>query len=148
MTYGDATAAIDTANGPYYSPLSGSITADVGASGDIFTGAGVAYGAGLTTSEISPVYMDACVYRTLCEHEGIGVAAGYGATGTISEGVMSSGKGDSTGYMATGGWLGKFTISGTQDSSGKKSASLGAGPGEVAFAGKITCHQSTNCLFN
>jgi RHS repeat-associated protein len=141
-------AALDVANGPYYEPPQGSISIEGGGSADIFTGASNAIGASLTTNEKSPIHMDACVYNTLCEHEGIGEAVGYGGTGTISESEMSSGKTDSTGYMATGGILGKLTISGTQDGNGKKSASIGLGPGEGAFVGTITCHQSTACMFN
>ncbi|WP_274387304.1 RHS repeat-associated core domain-containing protein [Rahnella ecdela] len=141
-------AAIEASNGPYYEPPSGSISFDGGGSADIFTGASNAIGVGLTTDEKSPIHMDLCIYNNLCEHEGVGAAVGYGATGTISESEMSSGKSDAAGYMATGGILGKLTISGTKDSSGKKSASIGIDPGEGAFVGGITCHQSTVCLFN
>ncbi|RJT20379.1 RHS repeat-associated core domain-containing protein, partial [Buttiauxella izardii] len=144
----DIGAALDAANGPHYEPISGSISLDAGYSGDVFTGANDAYGIGMTTSEISPIHMDICAYHTLCVHEGVGAAAGYGATGTISESPMSTGMGSAAGYMATGGWLAKFTISGTQDSSGNISASVGFGPGEGAFVGKITCNQSTKCLFD
>jgi RHS repeat-associated protein len=113
-------AAIEASNGPYYEPPSGSISFDGGGSADIFTGASNAIGVGLTTDEKSPIHMDLCIYNNLCEHEGVGTAVGYGATGTISESEMSSGKSDAAGYMATGGIFGKLTISGTKDSSGKK----------------------------
>ncbi|KFC77190.1 RHS repeat-associated core domain-containing protein [Buttiauxella agrestis] len=148
LPYEGIGAAIDASNGPHYEPISGSISLDGGYSGDVFTGASDAYGFGMTTSEKSPIHMDACVYHTLCEHEGVGIAAGYGGTGTISESPMSTGTGDSVGYMATGGLLGKLTVSGAQDSSGNKSVSLGFGAGEGAFVGKITCNQSTKCLMN
>ena len=143
-----ASTVLNTLPGPHYDPLTGSAAVDLGYSVDAYTGASDAFGFGITTSEKSPLHMDVCAYRSLCEREGIGMAAGYGVTGTISEGEMSSSSSTSTGYTGTGGWLAEFTLTWMKDTSGNRAGSIGYGRGEGAFVGKITCNPITVCLFN
>ncbi|VTQ67269.1 Cell wall-associated polypeptide CWBP200 [Campylobacter jejuni] len=131
---------------PPIKPMMRSISVDIGYALSAFTGASDSYGASLGGSSAPSIDYDICGYHTICNAEGIGLAAGGAITGTMSASGVSSGETTSEGYTAGGGYLGKLTVTATQDSSGNNSESIGVGPGVGAFVGKITCNQSSHCL--
>jgi RHS repeat-associated protein len=118
MSYDNAAAAIDAANGPTYLPPSGSLSVDIGGALDAFSGGSFATGISIGTNDKASGNQDICVYYMLCEHSGIGYAAGLSISGTVSGGGISPGETESEGMLYSGGLLGKFSASGAKDYSG------------------------------
>ncbi|EHK2707864.1 RHS repeat protein, partial [Salmonella enterica] len=146
MSYDNAAAAIDAANGPTYLPPSGSLSVDIGGALDAFSGGSFTAGIAIGTNNKASGNQDICVYYMLCEHSGIGYAAGLSISGTVSGGGISPGKTESEGMLYSGGLLGKFSVSGAKDTSGNYSGTLSAGPGIGVYGGRLTCSQISRCI--
>jgi len=145
----DIGAALDAANGPHYQPLSGSISVDIGASVDVFTGGSLSAGIAIGTNSAASGNKDICAYYMTCKHGdngGIGAAAGLALSGTLSSGGLATGQTDSSGVIYSGGLLGKLSASGAKDNSGNFSGTLSFGPGAGVYGGAITCSQPTICI--
>ena len=146
MSYDNAAAAIDAANGPTYLPPSGSLSVDIGGALDAFSGGSFTAGIAIGTNNKASGNQDICVYYMSCEHSGIGYAAGLSISGTVSGGGISPGVTESEGMLYSGGLLGKFSASGAKDTSGNYSGTLSAGPGIGVYGGKLTCSQISRCI--
>jgi hypothetical protein len=92
ISHHEAALAIDAANGPTYFPPSGSLSLDVSGALDAFSGGSFAIGIAIGTNNETSRNQDICVYYTLCEHSGIGYAAGLSLSGTVSGSGLSPGK--------------------------------------------------------
>lgn len=83
-----ATAAIDAANGPKYSPLLFSLSLDIGTSAYDITGGNFA--ARIITGN-SNKGLDLCAYAMACQDVGIGAAGGISVSGTVTNAPPTSG---------------------------------------------------------
>lgn len=146
MSYDDANAAIDAANGPTYLPPSGSLSVDVGGALDAFSGGSFSAGMAIGTNDKASGNQDICVYYMLCEHSGIGYSAGLSSSGTVSGGGISPGKTESKGMLYSGGVMGKLSGSGAKDTSGNYSGTISIGPGVGVYGGSLTCSQISKCI--
>jgi len=150
MSYEDAIAAIDAANGPTYSPLLFSLGLDVGLSAYGIAGGSVA--AGILTGN-GDKGLDLCAYAMACEGGGIGVAGGASLSGTVTNAPPTSGssyyKGATTdvGLVANGAVTVLSELNGVDDPM-HISATLSGGLGGGEFTGLITCQQYTKCIVN
>lgn len=135
-------AAINAAN----RPLSRSLSVDIGGSLDAFSGGSFSAGIAIGTNDNTSGNQDICVYYMLCEHSGIGHAAGLSISWTISGGGIPPGETESKGMMYSGGLLGKFSVSGAKDMNENYSGTLSAGPGIGIYAGELTCSQISRCI--
>ncbi|SQH38399.1 core protein [Salmonella enterica] len=146
MSYDNAAAAIDAANGPTYLPPSGSLSVDIGGALDAFSGGSFATGISIGTNDRASGNSDVCAYYILCDHSGVGFAGGLSISGTISGGGISPGETKSKGVIYSGGLLGKLSGSGAKDTAGNYSGALSVGPGLGVFGGELTCSQVSRCL--
>ena len=150
MSYEDASAAIDAANGPTYSPLLFSVSADVGVSGYGILGG--SFSGGVLTGN-SDKGLDLCVYTMPCQGIGGGAASGISLSGTISNAPPSSGITILTGVTSDVGFIINGSATGLVEINDKNdpvnlSATLAGGVGGGAFSGGITCQQYTHCIVN
>ncbi|MCE0824813.1 hypothetical protein LVQ78_01970 [Buttiauxella sp. A2-C2_NF] len=150
MSYEEASATIDAANGPTYSPLLFSVSADAGVSGyGVFGGS---FSGGVLTGN-GDKGLDLCSYLMACQGVGGGAAGAISLSGTISNAPPSSGmtilSGATTdvGFIINGSTTGLVEINGSNGPI-NLSATLAAGVGGGTFSGGITCQQYTRCIVN
>ncbi len=150
MSYDGATAAIDAANGPTYSPLLFSLSIDIGVSAYGITGGSLA--AGIITGN-NDKGLDLCAYAMACQGVGIGEAEGISISGTVTNAPPTSGssyyRGVTTnvGFIANGAITTLTELNGTDDPT-HVSTTLSGGVGGGDFSGAITCQQYTKCIEN
>lgn len=138
----DGMAAINVAN----RPLSRSLSVDIGGSLDAFSGGSFTTGIAIGTNDKASGNRDICMYYMLCEHSGIGYAAGLSISGTVSGGGVPPGETESKGMMYSGGLLGKLSASSAKDMNVNYSGTLSSGPGIGVYAGELTCSQISRCI--
>ncbi|EIN3200970.1 RHS repeat protein [Salmonella enterica] len=150
MSYEDATAAIDAANGPTYSSLLFSLSLDVGLSAYGITGGSVA--AGILTGN-GDNGLDLCAYAMACQGGGIGAAGGASLSGTVTNAPPTSGVSYYKGVTTDVGLVANGAVTVLSESNGVDdpmhiSATLSGGLGGGEFTGFITCQQYTKCIVN
>ncbi|EAZ8172087.1 RHS repeat protein [Salmonella enterica] len=150
MSYEDATAAIDAANGPTYSSLLFSLSLDVGLSAYGITGGSVA--AGILTGN-GDNGLDLCAYAMACQGGGIGAAGGASLSGTVTNAPPTSGVSYYKGGTTDVGLVANGAVTVLSESNGVDdpmhiSATLSGGLGGGEFTGFITCQQYTKCIVN
>ncbi|EHX0166787.1 RHS repeat protein, partial [Salmonella enterica] len=137
MSYEDATAAIDAANGPTYSSLLFSLSLDVGLSAYGITGGSVA--AGILTGN-GDNGLDLCAYAMACQGGGIGAAGGASLSGTVTNAPPTSGVSYYKGVTTDVGLVANGAVTVLSESNGVDdpmhiSATLSGGLGGGEFTG-------------
>ena len=150
MSYEEASATIDTANGPTYPPLLFSLGLDVGVSAYGITGGSAT--AGILTGN-GDKGLDLCAYAMACQGVGIGAAGGASLSGTITNSPPSSGTSYYGGAITEIGLVGNGAVTilselNKEEDSAHISATLSGGVGGGSFNGILTCQQYTKCRVN
>ena len=130
----------------YTTPYPGSFSADIGFALDAFGGGSLVVGMAAGGNANVPTNLDLCAYYTLCDHSGIGYAAGLAISGTASNATISPGDYHTKGFTSSGGFLGKYSVTGVKDADSKYSGTISAGPGIGTYTGAVTCSQTSRCL--